>query len=94
MEVACILDVWPLASRPPIEGQGSGTARERPSVAKGAVEGQIWHLGGGGSRSSTKRHKALTHDPSKKSREKRSQIEESSDKRKTKEKAPKITKKD
>jgi hypothetical protein len=93
MEVACILDVWPLASRPPIEGQGSGTARERPSVAKGAVEGQIWHLGGG-SRSSTKRHKALTHDPSKKSREKRSQIEESSDKRKTKEKAPKITKKD
>jgi hypothetical protein len=47
MEVACILDVWPLASRPPIEGQGSGTARERPSVAKGAVEGQIWHLGGG-----------------------------------------------
>jgi phage repressor protein C with HTH and peptisase S24 domain len=46
-----------------------------------------------GSRSSTKRQKALTHDPSKKSREKHPQIDKSSDERKNQEKAPKITKK-
>jgi hypothetical protein len=37
IEVVCILDVRPLASRPPTEGQGSGATPERPSVAKGAV---------------------------------------------------------
>jgi hypothetical protein len=37
MEVACILDVHPLISRPLVEGQGSGVAMEGPSAAKGAV---------------------------------------------------------
>jgi hypothetical protein len=37
MEVACILDVQPLTSRPPTEGQGSRAAREGPPIAKGVV---------------------------------------------------------
>jgi hypothetical protein len=37
MEVACIFDVQPLASRPPVESQGSRVAVEGPSAAKGTV---------------------------------------------------------